>query len=267
MKLFYCVEKESHEIMNYQSNLSGELDDTVFLQETAYQSHEAFVQALYRKYLLREVDAQGYHHFCSLLTNNKGTREQAIASIRESSEFKSHQLKLKVKGFDYSRYPRRLNLGCGWDIKPGYVNVDLHDFGNPDLVADIRYLDLLPSGYYEEIIAQDCLEHMPRCDTEPVIKGWARLLKIGGILRIRTTSLMDLFDLFKSEQYQSVEGQKQLVHFLFGSQACEGDWHLTGFTKILITHYLEEAGLGNIEYQVLHGWLMDVCAEKLKSIA
>jgi len=57
---------------------------------------------------------------------------------------------------------------------------------------------------------------MPRCDTQPVIKGWCPLLKIGGILRIRTTSLIDLFNFFKSEQYQLVEGQKQLVHFLFG---------------------------------------------------
>ncbi|NJK68692.1 MAG: DUF4214 domain-containing protein [Microcoleus sp. SU_5_3] len=252
--------------MSYQSNLVGELDDTVFLKETANYSNEAFVQALYSIYLLRDVDVQGYNHFFSLLTNNKGTREQAVVTIRESAEFKSQALKLKVKGFDYTRYPRRLNLGCGWDIKSGYVNVDLHDFGTPDLVADIRYLDLLPSGYYEEIIAQDCLEHMPRCDTEPAIKGWARLLKLGGILRIRTTSLMDLFELFKSPQYQSVEGQKQLVHFLFGSQACEGDWHLTGFTKILITHYLEEAGLGNIEYHVLSGWLMDVSAEKIKNL-
>ena len=60
--------------MSYQSNLAGELDDTVFLKETANQSNEAFVQALYRKYLMREVDVQGYRHFFSLLTNGQRTR-------------------------------------------------------------------------------------------------------------------------------------------------------------------------------------------------
>ena len=49
--------------MNYHSNLGGELDDTVFQQETANQSNEAFVQALSRKYLLRDVDVQGYYQF------------------------------------------------------------------------------------------------------------------------------------------------------------------------------------------------------------
>jgi predicted SAM-dependent methyltransferase len=241
------------------------INDASFLQETAHLNHQDFVQAVYRTYMLRDADVEGYYHFFSILTEEKCTRQQVILTVRESPEFKSLELKLKIKGFDYSRYPRRLNLGCGWDIKPGYVNVDLHDFGKPDLVADIRHLDLLPSGYYEEIIAQDCLEHMPRCDTQPVIKGWSRLLKMGGILKIRTTSIIDLLDLFKSEQYQSVEGQKQLIHFLFGSQACEGDWHLTGFTKTLMTHYLEEAGLGNIEYQILSGWLLDVTAEKINN--
>jgi hypothetical protein len=42
--------------MNYQPNQAGALDDTIFLQETANQSNEDFVQALYRKFLLRDVD-------------------------------------------------------------------------------------------------------------------------------------------------------------------------------------------------------------------
>jgi predicted SAM-dependent methyltransferase len=258
-------EKDNFAIMNDVSIQPNKINDATFLQESAHLSNQDFVQAVYRTYLLRDADVQGYHHFFTLLTDRKCTRQQVVSTIRESAEFKAQELKLKLKGFDYSKYPRRLNLGCGWDIKQGYLNVDLHDFGKPDLVADIRHLDLLPSGYYEEIIAQDCLEHMPRCDTLPALKGWARLLKQGGILKIRTTSLIDLLELFKSEQHQSVEAQQLLVQFLYGSQACEGDWHLTGFTKTLITRYLEEVGLGNIEYQVVYGWLMDVTAEKIRS--
>ncbi len=57
--------------------------------------------------------------------------------------------------------PDRLNLGCGWDLREGYLNVDVHDFHKPDLVADVTKLDMLPSGRYREIIAQDVLEHLP----------------------------------------------------------------------------------------------------------
>jgi hypothetical protein len=34
--------------------------------------------------------------------------------------------------------PRKLNLGCGWDKRDGYLNVDLHGSHDPDLVADVR---------------------------------------------------------------------------------------------------------------------------------
>lgn len=257
-------DQENIAIVNDYSIQPSQINDATFLQETAHLSHQDFVQAVYRTYMLRNADVQGYHHFFTVLTERKCTRQQVISKIRESAEFKAQELKFKLKGFDYSQYPQRLNLGCGWDIKEGYLNVDLHDSGKQDLVADIRHLDLLPSGYYEEIIAQDCLEHMPRCDTAPALKGWVRLLKKGGILRLRVPSLIHLLELFKSEKYQSIEAQKLLVQFLYGTQACEGDWHLTGFTEVLLTNYLEEAGLGNIEFQVIADWLFEVNAEKIR---
>src|SRR4051794_39295293 len=56
--------------------------------------------------------------------------------------------------FDPLAHPRRLNLGAGFDKRPGYLNVDLNDFHAPDLVGDVRSLPELPTGLYEEIIAQ-----------------------------------------------------------------------------------------------------------------
>ena len=32
----------------------------------------------------------------------------------------------------------KLNLGCGHDHKEGYVNVDVSDLGNPDMVVDLE---------------------------------------------------------------------------------------------------------------------------------
>src|SRR3954449_9383032 len=54
--------------------------------------------------------------------------------------------------------PTRLNVGCGYDIRPGFLNVDNGDWHSPDLVADITDLVMLPSGHFEEIVAQDVLE-------------------------------------------------------------------------------------------------------------
>lgn len=164
--------------------------------------------------------------------------------------------------FKYSNYPRKLNLGCGFDIKSGYLNIDFQDFHSPDLVADIRKLDMLPSEYYDEIIAQDCLEHFPRCDTESALFEWSRLLKSKGVLKLRLPNLIGLLELFLWEDKQSIEAQKTLVQCLFGTQAYEGDWHLTGFTQVLIEHYLEIANFSNIIIKSKDHWLFDIVCEK-----
>ena len=55
--------------------------------------------------------------------------------------------------FDWRAYPDRLNLGCGFDRREGYTNVDFQEFHHPDLHADVRDLGMLPSDHYREIIA------------------------------------------------------------------------------------------------------------------
>lgn len=183
-------------------------------------------------------------------------RENTSPIVPDKIEYKT------IEDFDYSKYPPKLNLGCGFDIRSDYLNIDFHEFHNPDLVADIRKLDLLPSEFYEEILAQDCLEHFPRCETEPVLAEWARLLKSGGILKLRVPNLIGLLEIFLWENKQSIEDQKTLVQCLFGTQAYEGDWHLTGFTQVLLNDYLEKAGFFNIETTSKDHWLFDVKCEK-----
>ncbi|MBO9513995.1 MAG: methyltransferase domain-containing protein [Variovorax sp.] len=81
--------------------------------------------------------------------------------------------------------PRKLNLGCGFDIRPGYLNVDLHEWHKPDLVADITRLDMLPSGGFDEVVAQDVLEHLERHKVQGALDEWVRLLCEDGVIHIR----------------------------------------------------------------------------------
>ena len=119
---------------------------------------------------------------------------------------------------------------------------------------------MLPSDYYEEIIAQDCLEHLPRYDTLPALKEWSRLLKKGGILQLRVPNVVGLVDIIKAES--SVETQEKLIQCLFGTQAYNGDYHYTSFTKILLEHYLKEASLFIENIYDKDNWLFDVTSRK-----
>lgn len=163
--------------------------------------------------------------------------------------------------FDYHKYPQRLNLGCGYDIRSGYLNVDFQEKHNPDLLADIRILDMLPSGYYEEIVAQDCLEHFPRTDTELALKEWHRLLKIGGILKLRVPDIASAVAILTSST--DINHQKGWNQMIFGTQAYTGDYHFTSFTEDLVRHYLKETGFNITELKLFDRWLLDIIAEKI----
>jgi SAM-dependent methyltransferase len=157
--------------------------------------------------------------------------------------------------FDATAHPRRLNLGAGWDIRPGYLNVDLNDFHSPDLVGDARSLPELPSGRYEEIIAQDILEHLERADGPKALQEWRRLLAPGGRLWLRVPDLPSLLRWL--EQDETADRHREIMHFMFGTQAYNGDFHLAGYTDVLLCDELMRAGLERPQLELRDDWLWE----------
>ena len=63
------------------------------------------------------------------------------------------------------RLDRRLNLGCGKDLREGYINSDLLGGG---VQCDLRKFPWpWPDNYADEILMWNVLEHMP--DTEATV--------------------------------------------------------------------------------------------------
>lgn len=83
----------------------------------------------------------------------------------------------------------RLNLGCGSDVRTGYINVDILPQSNvsSDIYrqGNINSLDwLVEDGTVEEIIAIDCLEYLPTNGIEQALINWANKLSSDGTLKI-----------------------------------------------------------------------------------
>jgi len=56
---------------------------------------------------------------------------------------------------------RKLNLGCGSDIKKGYINLDKAKIKGADVVHDLdKYPWPFPSNHFEVIYGQDVIEHV-----------------------------------------------------------------------------------------------------------
>lgn len=79
---------------------------------------------------------------------------------------------------------KKLNLGCGTDIRQGYVNLDSAKLPGVDVVHNIEKLPLpFTDDAFEEILAYDVLEHI--ADFIPLMRELHRILKKGGKLLIR----------------------------------------------------------------------------------
>lgn len=199
--------------------------------------------------------------FCS----NRTLRPCSIPELNSSDQrrlsFAFQDLQIKeIQDFEYSKYPLKLNLGCGFDKRNGYLNIDFQAFHKPDLVADIRSLGMLPSGKYEEVMAQDVLEHLHQVDVIPALDEWHRLLMPNGILKLRIPNLAGILKLFESRS-----DHENLLPLLFGTQAYNGDYHLTGFTKELIAHYLNSCGFKDIIIMEKDVWLLEINSKKAQA--
>lgn len=78
----------------------------------------------------------------------------------------------------------RLNLGCGTDIRPGYVNLDSAPLPGVDVVHDLDQLPLpLEDGRFAEVVCQDVLEHV---DYPRLLGEIHRVMAPGGRLLVRS---------------------------------------------------------------------------------
>jgi hypothetical protein len=158
---------------------------------------------------------------------------------------------------------KRVNLGCGFDIRPDYLNVDLNDFHSPDLVADISDLSVLKSGFYDEVLAQDVLEHMTRAVAKNAFGEWTRLLSDSGVMKVRVPSMIGLLGLLHTHPW-TVESHELIVQLMFGTQAYNGDFHMAGFTPPIILDWAKTYGVMLTHAAGRDGWLYDLEFVKLR---
>jgi SAM-dependent methyltransferase len=109
-----------------------------------------------------------------------------------------------------------LNLGCGKDIKEGFVNLDWAPTPGVDVVHD---LDSYPWPFgdeaFETILAMDVYEHVDK-PLEFMWECW-RFLKVGGSLGLRTAA-WDAKDSYRDPTHKRFLTENSFDYF------CPGNW-------------------------------------------
>jgi len=140
--------------------------------------------------------------------------------------------------------PILLNLGCGLDVREGFINIDLFS-DNPNVVKmDIRKLNF-PDNYADLILASDILEHFSHRQTSMILAEWSRVLKPNATIIIRCPSLK-----LQVKAYSENKWNADIASYMiFGGQTNPGDYHCIAFDETSIKQHLEKAGLKVVEFE------------------
>lgn len=121
---------------------------------------------------------------------------ECFSLIKESNILCDVINKMNYKVSSIPPFPRKINLGSGKTWLPDYLNIDINDYWNPDIAADIsngfplnkevnteRFGSIIiEEGLFEEIMAIHVLEHIN--DLSSAMTTCLKLLKPGGIFKI-----------------------------------------------------------------------------------
>jgi len=133
----------------------------------------------------------------------------------------------------------RLNLGCGSDIRKGWVNIDSHDGEGVDIACDVSALPYADNSI-GKIYASDVLEHIMYAQVPKTLAEWCRVLGRKGTLTIKVPSLSTI----ATHYVRHTIDTKEFVRLVYGGQ--EGgeiaNAHKSGFDPQYLSLLLKKAG-------------------------
>lgn len=156
---------------------------------------------------------------------------------------------------------KKLNIGCGYNKINGYVNIDVDPACSPDILIVNNDLSIFEDGEFDEVLATDVLEHISHKYTMHALLEWARILKLGGRLKLQTSLVYGVVDIMRNCPKFATEFN--FMRCLFGNQEHPGDFHHNAFTERTLAAYLHAAGFSVHGFCIKDQWLISCDVEKV----
>lgn len=145
----------------------------------------------------------------------------------------------------------KLNLGSN-DIKyTGFLNVDIRDIPEVDIVDDVTTLSKIEDNSVEEIIAHNILGQLAPDKAPEALKVWFNKMQNGGALEVGVPDGELLFSQYLKKEYT----WDRVVHGIFGNMQLLRQWHGDDaerwmghslYTQESITKLLERTGFVDV---------------------
>lgn len=167
----------------------------------------------------------------------------------------------RIESYIGTHRVRRLQLGTGSNILPGWLNTDVYDDKRTN---EVVYLDArkpfpLPDESFDVVFTEHMIEHLLYSDAVRCLRECRRVLKPGGRIRVATPSLdrlVQLYDAAPSDLHDRYirwsvetfigEADAYLPGFVLNNFL--RDWgHLFVYDEQTLRHVLHSAGFTDIE--------------------
>lgn len=121
-----------------------------------------------------------------------------------------------------------------------YINIHPFDDSNGKVKGDITKLDFVADdGECEEIRAIDILEYFYAWQTDDIIEGWVKKLRIGGKLIL---SFAEMYEVANNIAHYTIS-MKKANYYLFGKQESTWDTKKCSLSIVQMSQFLEGLGL------------------------
>lgn len=172
----------------------------------------------------------------------------------------------------------KLYLGSR-EYKPAdFLTVDIDERHKPDVVADVTDLSVIETGTVEEICASHILEHLPWPLAYKALGEWARVLRMGGRLRVAVPDLAALAAMIA--EGHNVWSATALIYGV-GRLENKLEAHQYGYTRGMLISVLRSLGFSNFDWwkhdlpDASNGWMhgdgdgrvgisLNILAEKMR---
>jgi SAM-dependent methyltransferase len=148
---------------------------------------------------------------------------------------------------------KMLNLGCGTDIRAGYVNLDRAPLPGVDVVHDLDKLPLpLADASFDHVEAKDVFEHVAYI---PLLREVHRILKPNGTLTIQVPHFSSASN-YIDPTHQSRFSIRTLEFFVSGSGLGRDYYFDFAFAKIVARRIT--FGKGLLVYNYPAEWFVNL---------
>ena len=108
----------------------------------------------------------------------------------------------KIRGYMERNSVRKLQLGTGANLLPGWLNTTLYPFTPGSVFLDASQAFPIPDNSFDYVFSEHVIEHLEFEQAEWMLKESCRILRPGGRIRIATPDLRQIIALYTQPEQE-----------------------------------------------------------------